>query len=84
MHEPYWYDKKQLPSLTSAQLVFFDEVHIQQVSGTPVTSKVNEHNIQFPRDEEGSFDVKNCQYGTNNQPKRPPSSMNKKEGCAFV
>ena len=36
-----------------------------------MTSKVNEHNIQFPRYEEGNVDVKNCQYGTNNQPKNP-------------
>ena len=35
-----------------------------------MTSKVNEHNIRFPRDEEGNVDVKNGQYGTNNQPKK--------------
>ena len=38
--------------------------------GPPVKSKVNEHNIFFPRDEEGDVDVKNGQYGTNNQPKK--------------
>ena len=43
---------------------------VQQVCGTPVTSKVNEHNIRFPRYEEGNVDVKNVQYGTNNQPKK--------------
>ena len=69
-HEPSWYDKEQLPSLTSSQLVFFDGVHIRQVSGPPVTSKVNEHNIRFPRDEEGNIDVKNGKYDTNNQPKK--------------
>ena len=69
-HEPYWYDKEQLPSLTYSQLVFFYEVHIQQVSGPPVTSKVNKHNIPFPRDEEGNIDVKNGKYETNNQPKK--------------
>ena len=68
-HEPSWYDKEQLPYLTSTQIVFFDEFHIQQVSGPPVTSKVNEHNIRFPRDEEGNIDVKNGEYDTNNQPK---------------
>ena len=68
-HEPSWYDKEQLPSLTSTQLVFFDEVHIQQVSGPPVTSKVNEHNIQFPIYEEGNIDVKNNKYDTKNQTK---------------
>ena len=28
-HKPTWYDKEKLPSLTSTQLVFFDEIHIQ-------------------------------------------------------
>ena len=83
-HEPSWYDKEQITYLTSTQLVFFDEVHIQQVSGPPVTSKVNKHNIRFPRDEEGNIDVKNGEYDTNDQPKSPPSSMNKKEGSASV
>ena len=69
-HEPSWYDKEELPSLTSTQLVFFDEIHIRQICGPPVTSSVNEHNIQFPRDEEGNVDVKNGQYETNNQPKK--------------
>ena len=50
-HEPSWYDKEELPSLTSTQLVFFDEIHIQKYFGPPVTSSVNEHNIWFPRDE---------------------------------
>ena len=69
-HEPSWYDKEKLPSMTSTQLVFFDGVHVQQVCGPPVTSKVNEHNICFPRDEEGNIDVKNGKYGMNNQPKK--------------
>ena len=68
-HEPSWYDKEQLPSLTSTQLVFFDEIHTQKVCGPPVTIKVNKHNIPFPRDEEGNVDVKNSLYGTNNLPK---------------
>ena len=68
-HEQSWYDKEKLPSLTSTQLVFFDEVHSQQVSGPPVTSKVNKHNIRFPRDEEGNIDVKNGEYITSNQTK---------------
>ena len=70
MHEPFRYDKEQLPYLTSTQLVFFDEVHVQQVNGPPITSKVNEHNIRFPRNEEGNIDVKNGEYDTNNQPKK--------------
>ena len=35
-----------------------------------MTSLVNEHYIRFPSDEEGNVDVKNGQYGTNNQPKK--------------
>ena len=53
-----------------SQAVVFDEIHVQQVCGPPVTSKVNEHNIRFPRDEEVNVDIKNGQYGTNNQPKK--------------
>ena len=71
-HEPSWYDKEQLPFLTYTQIVFFNEVHIQQVSGPPVTSKVNEHIIRFPRDEEGNIDVKTGKYDMKNQPKRAP------------
>ena len=69
-HEPSWYDKEQLTSLKSTQLVFFDEFHIQQVSGPPLSSKVNEHNIIFPRDKEGEIDVKTGKYDTNSQPKK--------------
>ena len=69
-HEPSWYDKEQLPSLTSTQLVFFDEFHIQQVSAPPVTSKLNEHKIRLPRYEERNIDVKTGEYDTNNQLKR--------------
>ena len=69
-HEPSWYDKEQLPPLTSTQLVFFNDIHVQQVFGPPVTSKVNKHNIRCPRDEEGNVDDKNVQYRTNNQPKK--------------
>ena len=45
-------------------------IHVQQVCGPPVTSKVNEHNIWFPSNEEGNVDGKNGQYGANNQPKK--------------
>ena len=69
-HEPYWYDKEELPYLTSTQLFFFDEVHIQKFSGPPVTSKVNKQNIRITIDEEGKFDVKTGKYDTNNQPKK--------------
>ena len=64
------YDKYQLPSLTSTQLVFFDEVHFKQVCGPPPTSRSNECNILFPRNEEGEVDVERGVYDTNNQLKR--------------
>ena len=51
-------------------LVFFDEVHVKQVCGPPSTSRSNECNILFPRNEEGEVDVERCVYNTNNQPKR--------------
>ena len=70
MHEPSWYDKGKIPYLTSTQLVFFDDVHTQQVSVPPVTSKVNKHKIHFPRDEEGNIYVKNVEYDTKNQPEK--------------
>ena len=56
--------------MTSKQLVLFDQVHIQQVSGPPITSKFNKQNIRFPRYEEGKIDVKTGKSGTNNQPKK--------------
>ena len=56
--------------MTSNQIVLFNKVHIQQVSGPPVPSKVNEHNIRFQRDKEGKIDVKTGKYDTNNQPKK--------------
>ena len=56
--------------MTSTQIVLFNDVHVQQVRGTPVTRKVKEHKIRFPRDEEGNIDVKNGEYETNNQPKK--------------
>ena len=50
-HVPSCYEKKQLPSLTSTQLVFFDEVNIEQASRPPTTSRVNDYNVLLPRDE---------------------------------
>ena len=69
-HVTSCYNKNQLPSLTSTQIVFFDEVHAKQVSGPPTTSRVNECNILFPRNEEGKVDAGRGVYETNNQPKR--------------
>ena len=62
--------KNQLPSLISTQLVFFDEVHVKQVCGTPTTSRVNECNVLFPRNEEEKVDVKRGVYETKNLPKK--------------
>ena len=71
-HIPSWYDKEQLPYLTSTPLVLFDEVHTQQFSEPPTESKFNEHNIRFPRYEDGNIDVKRVKYDSNNQPKKRP------------
>ena len=70
MHVPPCYEKNQLPSLTSNQLVFFGEVHVKQVCGPPTTSRVNECNVLFPINKEGKVDVKIGVYETSNQPKK--------------
>ena len=69
-HVPSCYDKYQIPSLTSTQLVFFDKVHAKQVCGPPSTSPSNECNILFPRNVEGKVDVERGVYDTKNQPNR--------------
>ena len=69
-HVPSCSDKTQFPSLTSTQLVFFDEVHVKQVSGPPTTSRLNEYNVLFPRNEEGKVDLKRGVYELNNEPKK--------------
>ena len=69
-HVPSCYDKSQLPSLPSTQLVFFDEVHVKQVCGPPSTIRSNECNNLFPRNEEGKVDVEKGVYDAKNQPKR--------------
>ena len=69
-HVPSCYGKTQLPSLTSTQLVLFDEVHVKQVSGSPTKIRVNDYNVLFPRDEEGGVDAERGVYDTNNQPKK--------------
>ena len=50
--------------------IIFDEVHVKQVSGPPITSWMNDYIVLFPRNEEGKVDVKRGVYDTNNQPKR--------------
>ena len=69
-HVPSCYDKYQLLSLTPTQIVLFDEVHVKQVCGPPSTSRSNECNNVFLRNEEGEVDVERGFYDTNNQPKR--------------
>ena len=69
-HLPSYYDKNQLPSLTSTQLVFFDDVNVKKFSGPPTTSRLNDYNVMFPRNEEGEVDLVRGVYNTNNQPKR--------------
>ena len=64
-HVPSCYDKNQLPSLTSTQLVFFDEVHFKQLCGQTTISWVNECNVLFPVNEKGGVDVKRIVYETN-------------------
>ena len=56
--------------MTSTQLVFFDKVHIKQVSGPPTTSQKNEYKVYFSRIEEGKVDVERVFYETNIQPNR--------------
>ena len=56
--------------MTSTQLIFFNEVHVKQVSGTPTTSRVNYYNILFPIDKEGKADVERGVYDMNKQPKK--------------
>ena len=56
--------------MTSTQLVLFDEVHVKQVCGPPSTSRSNECNILFQRNEEGEVDLERGVYDTNNKPKR--------------
>ena len=48
-HVPPCYDKKHISSLTSTQLVFFDKVHVKQVSGPPTKIQVNDYKVLFPR-----------------------------------
>ena len=69
-HLPYHHEKNQLPSLTSTQIVFFDKVHVKQVRRPPTTSRVNDYNVLFPRNEEGKVDVKRGVYETNNLSKK--------------
>ena len=69
-HVPSCYEKKQLPSITSTQLVLFEEFHVKQVCGPPTTIQLNDSNVLFPRNEEGKVDVGRAVYDTKNQPKK--------------
>ena len=61
-HVLSYYNKNQLPSLASTQLIFFYEIHIQQISGSSTTSWLNEYTISFPRDKDGKLDEENGIY----------------------
>ena len=63
---PSCYDKNELPSLKSTQLVFFGEVQVKPVSIPPTISWLNDYNF-FPRDEKGKVDVERGVYETKNQ-----------------
>ena len=80
---PSCYDKNQLPSWTSTQLVLFDEVHVKQVSGPPTTIPINYYYILFPRNEERKVDMGRGVYETNNQPKKATFKY-EKEGLLCI
>ena len=82
-HEPSWYNKEQIPYLKYTQLLFSDDFHIQQVSGSPVTRNENKQITWFPIDEEGEIDFKIGKYDTNNQPKKFTFKY-EQEGGGFV
>ena len=69
-HAPSCYDKNQLPLLASTLLVLFDKTHVKQFSVPPKTSRLNEYNVVFPRNEEGRVDVGRSVYETSNQPNK--------------
>ena len=69
---PSCYDKNQLPSLTSTQLVFFDEFCVKQFCGPPSTSQVNEFNFFFQETKKGKWTWKEVfMKRTINQRKQP-------------
>ena len=55
MHVPSCYDKNQIPPLTPTQLVFFEEVQIEQFNGPPTTSRVKKYNVFFQEMKKGKF-----------------------------
>ena len=48
----------------------FYEIHIQNISGLPKTSRLDEYNIFFPRDKDEKVDVENGIYNMKNQQKK--------------
>ena len=54
-HVLYWYNKEQLPSLASTQLILFDVFHIQQVSGPPTPSKFNKKTYGYQEMNKGKL-----------------------------
>ena len=61
-HVPSYYDKTQISSLESTQLVLFDNVCVNKVFGPHSTSRSNECIIFIPRNKEGKMDVEKGVY----------------------
>ena len=59
--------KNQLPSMTSTQLISFDEVRTKKFSGPRTTIQKNHCNFLFPRYKEEKVYVERGVYDTNNQ-----------------
>ena len=76
---PSYYEKNQLTFLALTQVVFFDEIHIQHISGPPTTSRLNENSFSLPRDKDGKLDVENCTYDMNNQQQQKATFKYEKE-----
>ena len=68
-HVPYCFFKTQLSSLTSTQLIFFDEFYIKQVRGLLTTIPLNDYNVLLPREWQGKVDVERGFYDTKYQSK---------------
>ena len=83
-HVPSYYDKNQLYSLESTQLVFFDQIYIQQINGPPTTSWLNEYKVSFPRDKDGKVDVENSIYDMNYRQKKQRFIIRRKEDSVLA
>ena len=69
--------------MTSNQLVFFDKVHANQVSGVPKIIWFNDYNVLLTRDEEEKVDVERGVYEKINELKKSTFKY-EKEGQLFI